>query len=217
MNTSPDNQNPPFGFRIEQVLTTGTLGPCPASSAVRPPVNCWVVGDSHDVVVVDAGGGPELTAAAVGGRRVTALICTQGGRTHTSAAVDVAWELCTPILLHPADHALWEAVHGQSRYWRLDHQQRIAVAGEDIEVLHTPHPTAGSVSLYLAGHGAVLTGDTLTPDIAAGSGWTARTHSSSVHALHDLPPDTRVHPGHGDSFLLGEILSPTDRWVRHGA
>lgn len=179
------------------------------------PVNCWMVGDHRDVIIIDASGEPETIAAVVGDRRVTAVICTQGSHAHTAAAVDVAWTLCAPVLLHPADHALWEGVHNQDRYWRLEDGQRITVAGEQLHVVHTPAPTAGSVSLHFPNLKGLFTGDSLGPHCGP------RAHRATPYPgstfLSALPPDTCVYPGHGASFLLGEISSPTDRWVRHSA
>lgn len=202
------------GFRIDRVCVRRARPPGPFF-ADPGETNVWLVGDDRDVVVVDAGGRATDIADAVGDRCVTAVICTQGGRAHVSAAVDVGVGLCAPILLHPADHALWQAVHGQRRYWRLDDGQRIAVAGEEIRVLHTPVATPGSVSLHLPHLGVVFTGDVLRHGCEA-PGHTP-TPSTAPGPLSALPADTRVHPGHGDSFLLGEAFSPTDRWVRHSA
>ncbi|WAL49757.1 MBL fold metallo-hydrolase (plasmid) [Rhodococcus pyridinivorans] len=202
-------------FRFDRVPRNTSTEASASGRASSLPANCWVLGDDHDVVVVDAPGEAETIVAAVGDRRVTAVICTQGGRAHTAAAVDVAWVLCAPVLLHPADHALWEEVHGQSRYWRLEDGQRIAVAGEQLHVVHTPSATAGSMSLHLPRLKALFTGCALGDSCEPSA--PHPTLYRELAFLSDLPPDTRVYPGHGDNFLLGEISSPIDRWVRHSA
>ncbi|ATQ30198.1 MBL fold metallo-hydrolase [Rhodococcus ruber] len=214
MNTA-ENHAVHGWFRFDRVSRNHSADASTSNRASSSPANCWVLGDDHDVVVVDAPGEPETIVATVGDRRVTAVICTQGGHAHTAAAVDVAWTLCAPVLLHPADHALWEETHEQSRYWRLEDGQRIAVAGEQLEVMHTPVTTAGSVSLHFPRLKTLFTGDAL------GSGCEPSDHcppwSPELSLLSDLPDNTYVYPGHGSSFLLGEIASPTDRWVRHSA
>lgn len=202
-------------FRFDRVPRNTSTEASVSGRASSLPANCWVLGDDHDVVVVDAPGEPETIVAAVGDRRVTAVICTQGGRAHTAAAVDVAWALCAPVLLHPADHALWEETHDESLYWRLEHGQRIAVAGEELHVVHTPSATAGSVSLHFPRLKALFTGDALG-DSSEPSG-PHPTPYRGLALLSDLPSDTRVYPGRGDSFLFGEVFLPTDRWVRRSA
>ncbi|MDO1481859.1 MBL fold metallo-hydrolase [Rhodococcus ruber] len=202
-------------FRLDRVPRNRSAHASTNGRASSSSANCWVFGDDHDVVVVDAPGEPETIVAAVGDRRVTAVICTQGGHAHTAAAVDAAWALCAPVLLHPADHALWEETHGQSRYWRLEDGQRIAVAGEQLRVVHTPSPTAGSVSLHFPTLKTLFTGDALGDSCELSEPRPTPYRDSEF--LPDLPADTRVYPGRGDSFLLGEVFSPTGRWVRHSA
>ncbi|OOL32339.1 hydrolase [Rhodococcus rhodochrous] len=169
--------------------------------------NVWVVGDDRDAVIVDAGGRAVDIAGVVGDWCVTAVICTQGRRAHVSAAVEVGIGLCAPILLHPGDYDLWQAVHGQRQYWRLDDGQRIAVAGDEIRVLHTPSVTAGSVALHIERRGVVFTGDALRNGCEPPGHFPAP--APALEPLSGLPADTRVHPGHGDCFVLGEAFSST--------
>ncbi|GAB2634905.1 MBL fold metallo-hydrolase [Prescottella soli] len=205
-------------FRVEQVVVTGLSERCRITPAKSAATNCWLVGDDTDVVVVDAAGGPEEIAAAVGDRSVVAVICTHGSSSHFAAAVDVACGLYAPVLLHPADDVLWQGFHGDHRYWRLDDGQRIAVAGEEIQVVHTPSPTAGAVSLYVARLGALLSGDALERRRPADGRGQRRVPTLVHEALRSLPYDTRVHPGHGDRFALGHALhSPADRFAERSA
>eukprot|EP00052_Salpingoeca_macrocollata_P008214 m.65309 g.65309 ORF g.65309 m.65309 type:complete len:368 (+) comp16483_c0_seq1:3-1106(+) len=82
----------------------------------------------------------------------------------------------------------------------LEHEQHVAIGSVDVQVLHTPGHTPGSQCLYLPAHHMLLTGDTLfigshgrvdLPDCN-------REHmfESLQGKLAQLPPETRVFPGH---------------------
>src|SRR5690349_1174878 len=73
--------------------------------------NVWLVGDDDEVLVIDA---PHVAApivAAIGGRRVTAIVLTHGHNDHINAAVDLREATGAPIWLSPADRMLWDMVH----------------------------------------------------------------------------------------------------------
>ena len=155
-------------------------------------------------MIVDAAGAPELVADAVGNRHLTAVICTHGHRAHIAAAMVLGEGFSAPVLMHPADHAAWQAVHGERRYWRLDDGQRIGVAGEEIRVLHTPTTTPGSVTLHIARHAMAFAGDALAHQ---GLGVEQRHAAAVLDTFAAMSPDTRIHPGHGNSYLLSEMLT----------
>jgi glyoxylase-like metal-dependent hydrolase (beta-lactamase superfamily II) len=190
-------------FHVDRVQVRSTS--CPGrTSAHRARTNVWLIGDNRDVVIVDPAGAPELVADAVGHRQVTAVICTHGHRAHIAAAMVLGEGFSAPVLIHPADHATWQAVHGERRYWRLDDGQRIGVAGEEIRVLHTPTTTAGSVTLHIARHAIAFAGDALAHRNLNGE----QRHSVAVlDTFAAMSRDTRIHPGHGNSYLLSEMLT----------
>lgn len=201
-------------FRVDRVQGRSTG--CPGQLAThRKETNVWVLGDGRDVVIIDPAGFPELVADAVDGRKVTAVICTHGHRAHIAAAMVLGEDFCAPVLLHVADHVAWQEVHGQRRYWQLHSGQRIAVAGEEIHVLHKPTATPGSVSLHVVRHNMAFTGDAL-PHRSSGR----NQHQAVVvpEMFAALSPDTRIHPGHGNRYLLGAMFSlPSDRSDRQSA
>ncbi|WP_411742251.1 MBL fold metallo-hydrolase [Rhodococcus sp. IEGM 1304] len=191
--------------RIERVRARASG--CPGERHLHElESNVWMVGDDRDVVIVDPVDDPAAIIRAIGERQVTAVICTQGHRDQISAAMEVGLGWCAPVLLHPTNHSLWEEVHGRRAYWRLDDGQRIAIAGENLLVLHTPSATPGSVALYIARFGVVFVGNTLN------------SNSSDVWTeLAELPTTTRICPARGDSFLLREAISCMGRAVEYSA
>ncbi|MGZ6792507.1 MAG: MBL fold metallo-hydrolase [Mycobacteriales bacterium] len=180
--------------------------------------NVWLYGDEDEVVVVDAAHDAQKIAAAVGGRPVKAIVCTHAHNDHVNAALELAAELDAPVLLHPADRVLWDAVHDTAPTGDLADGEVISVAGATLTVVHTPGHSPGGVCLV--GDGVVFSGDTL---FAGGPGATGRSFSdfptildSIRERLLTLPPETVVHTGHGDDTTIGAEASAYDEWVARG-
>lgn len=205
--------------RIDKVVTSGTFSLDGGTWDVDN--NVWLIGDDHEVLVVDAAHDADAIAAAVGDRRVVAIVSTHGHDDHIDAAPGVADRTGAPILLHPADAPLWGMKHPDRR-WDADltDGQTLAVAGVELRVLHTPGHAPGAVCLYAPDLGAVFTGDTL---FAGGPGATGRSFShfptiidSISRRLLSLPGDTVVHTGHGDDTTIADEQPHLHEWIARG-
>lgn len=87
----------------------------------------------------------------------------------------------------------------------LEEGMEIKVGMLTFQVLHTPGHSAGSVCFYEPNHQLVLTGDTLFRGaIGKISFPTSQPFfmESSLAKLGQLPPQTRVFPGHGPSTTI---------------
>jgi glyoxylase-like metal-dependent hydrolase (beta-lactamase superfamily II) len=199
--------------RIDKIVTSGTFSLDGQDFAVDN--NVWLVGDDDEVVVIDAAHDAGAILAAVGDRKLVAVISTHGHNDHVSAAPQVGKAAEAPVLLHPADQVLWQLVYPDEQPdGVLAGEQLIDVAGTTLRVLHTPGHSRGSVSLYAADFGAVFSGDTL---FRGGPGATGRSYSdhptilASIRGtLFALPPSTVVHTGHGDDTTIGEEAAALD-------
>jgi glyoxylase-like metal-dependent hydrolase (beta-lactamase superfamily II) len=170
--------------------------------------NIWIVGDDREVVVFDAAHDHRPILDGVAGRAVRAIVLTHGHNDHINAAVPLREATDAPILLHPDDRMLWDAV------WPDDEPDGavepgtvITVAGHELGVLHTPGHSPGCCCFNDAASRVVLSGDTL---FCGGPGATGRSYSdeptilrSIVSKLLALPPETVVHTGHGESTTIG--------------
>lgn len=184
--------------------------------------NVWLVGDDSEVLVIDGAHQAELIFQAVRGRRVVGIVCTHGHNDHINAAVALS-ELVggAPVALHPADRMLWDQVHPDRAPDRaLADGDTLDVAGNRLEVIHTPGHSPGGVCLYLPSADVLFSGDTL---FRGGPGATGRSLSdfptiitSITDRLLTLPRRTVVHTGHGNSTTIGTESRDLDAWIERG-
>jgi len=203
--------------------------------------NCYVVAPAagEECLVVDPGVAVEERLGEVLAEhrlRPAAVLLTHGHADHVysvtpvcagagvAAAVheDDAYRLRDPLAsLDPALVAMLEQQFGSRAGWqepadlvRLTDGQRLALAGLEVDVVHAPGHTEGSVMFALPGAPApasesstLLSGDVLfagsigRTDLAGGDP-EAMSRSLAGKVL-PLPDDTLVLPGHGPSTTIG--------------
>ena len=147
-------------------------------------------------MIVDAAHTAQPIIDAVGGRNVNAVICTHGHNDHVTVAPELAERLHCPVLLHPGDDVLWKMTHPEQPYWRLDDEQRIAIAGTEIQVIHTPGSLAGvgaACTCPRPGHCSPAT--PCSPAAPAPPAGRIRTFPTIIGSIRDrlfaLPEDTQ--------------------------
>ncbi|NMI00871.1 MBL fold metallo-hydrolase [Pseudonocardia acidicola] len=204
---------------VDHVVTSGTFSLDGGTWDVDN--NVWIVGDDKEVIVIDAAHDADKIAAAVGDRRVVAVVCTHAHDDHVNQAPALADRFGAPILLNPAEAPLWEMTHPDRAPDRELHDGDVLAAGGiDLRVLQTPGHSPGSSCLYAPELGTVFTGDTL---FNGGPGATGRSFSSfdtiidSIREkLLTLPGDTVVRTGHGDPTTIGAELPHLEEWISRG-
>jgi glyoxylase-like metal-dependent hydrolase (beta-lactamase superfamily II) len=207
------------GARIEHLVTSGTFSLDGGTWDVDN--NVWIVGDDHEVVVIDAAHDADAIAEAVGDRRLTAIICTHAHNDHIDAAPALAERTGAPIWLHPDDLPLWKQTHPErAPDGELADGQVLTVAGVELTVLHTPGHAPGAVCLYAPDLAALFSGDTL---FAGGPGATGRSYSdfpTIVGSIRDrlltLPGGTVVHTGHGGTTTIATEAPHLQEWLDRG-
>lgn len=196
----------PGGVKVKRVVTSGTFALDGGEWEVDN--NVWIVGDDRECYVIDAAHDAAPILDAVGDREVRAVLCTHAHNDHITAAPAVREATGAPIALHPADQVLWELTYPDSEPdEQLADGELLRIGDVELEVLHTPGHAPGAVCLYAESLALVFTGDTL---FQGGPGATGRSHSdkdtilaSIRDTLLELPAETVVLTGHGDSTTIG--------------
>ena len=184
--------------------------------------NCYIVRAKgrDDCVVVDPGDEYPRLKAALGARRVGAVLLTHGHFDHILAAGRLQKDTGAPVYVASEDAAMLgdptlnglDSLMGQPTMDTPEiaptlYGEALSVAGLDFEILPTPGHTRGSVCLYMRDAGVLFSGDTLfcggfgRMDLPGGS---HRDMRNSLRALFTLPEDVRVFPGHGPATRIGD-------------
>jgi hydroxyacylglutathione hydrolase len=204
--------------------------------------NCYLVatGPGEECLVVDPGVGvlPQLSETLAEHRlRPAAVLLTHGHVDHTYSVTPVCgahgvaahvheddrYRLRNPLAsLSPMLLAALEQQFGTSATWAepddvvtLDGSKSLHLAGLEVEVVHAPGHTEGSVMFALAGvpddapdgvASTVLTGDVLFAGSIGRTDLPGGDHATMLDSLRErvlpLPDDTWVLPGHGPDTTM---------------
>jgi hydroxyacylglutathione hydrolase len=187
--------------------------------------NCSILVDeaSRKAVVIDPGDEPERILAALEAARVetVALLHTHAHFDHVTGTSDVSRATSAPILLHPADRPLYDALPDQAAFFGIAAQtplppsaaladgQIIPFGRFELRAIHTPGHTPGSTCFALSGDAPLLfSGDTLfRRSIGRTDLWGGDTEAilaSIREKLFRLPGDVSVVCGHGPGTTIEE-------------
>jgi glyoxylase-like metal-dependent hydrolase (beta-lactamase superfamily II) len=146
---------------------------------------------------------------------VRAIIATHGHLDHLWGAAWATEQYQLPVLIDEADIPMAKAMQTQydmfgMRTKAVDfpiqalNEQSLSLPS--MTIIRTPGHTQGSVCLYHAQQGILLSGDTLfrcgygRTDLPGGN--TSQLFAS-LERLSTLPPTTQVFPGHGEYTTIG--------------
>ncbi len=182
-------------------------------------VNCYIVENGGQCVIVDPGAEPEKIIRQVGARKPVAVLLTHAHYDHIGAVDAICAQYSIPLYVHQGDveklhnpeanvSALFSAPMTVSTKPSVVLQggETLALAQMDIQVLHTPGHSGGCVCYVLPEGQGVLCGDTLfadgygRTDFADGSFHLLR---QSLRTLFWLTPRQISYPGHGRFGVVG--------------
>ena len=168
--------------------------------------------ETGEALVVDPGGpSPGLEARfEQEGWRLRWIVNTHGHADHVAGNDLWAARTGAPIVMHRLDAEFFQRpeMQAQAQAEGFPPLTRVDLPVEDghllplgnrqAQVLHTPGPTPGAISLSVSGH--LFTGDTLFVEAAGRTdlpGGSLDLHIQSLEGkIMPLPDDTRIWPGH---------------------
>jgi glyoxylase-like metal-dependent hydrolase (beta-lactamase superfamily II) len=217
--------------RIDKVVTSGKVTVDDNEYDVES--NTYIVGDDDEVIVIDPANDAEAILKEIGEREVMAVICTDGRDHHLGAVLEIAEadeEEAAPIGLHSRDRLLWRqyfralAKKDEDSEFMKDLTPDIdiedggvfEIGGAQLEVMHTPGHTPGSICLYSEQLGVLFSGDTLHKGRPGRVGEEYHDLQDQLNSigtlLGPLPKDTRVLPGQGEETTVGDEDSQWESW-----
>ncbi|MBV9742347.1 MAG: MBL fold metallo-hydrolase [Acidobacteriia bacterium] len=197
---------------IHEILPVGVL-----------QCNCSIFGDeeSREGLVVDPGDNVSdvLEIVRRHGLKVKAIVITHAHIDHIGGAQKLKQATGAPVYMNQNDIELQQMLDVQASWLGMKPPEQVAidatakdgdrlvVGTTEVNVLHTPGHTQGSISLWMPSEGKLVAGDTLfrdsigRTDLPGGDG---RQILRSIHEkLLPLPPETVVIPGHGENTTIG--------------
>lgn len=198
--------------------------------------NCYLLGceETGQGIVIDPGGNASAILAAIkeSKLKIAYIVNTHGHIDHIGAN-EALRQATGALLAAPAlDNAMLadpslnlglftgQAHLASKADLLLADGDHLLVGTLQLDILHTPGHTPGSVSLYLAKEGVVFTGDALFREGIGRTDFPGGNHEQLIRSIFTklltLPPETIVYPGHGPptSIQHEKTYNP---WLRVGS
>lgn len=190
--------------------------------------NCYVVAchDTSECVIIDPGDDATYISGKILAMQYKpiGIVATHGHFDHVMGALELQLVFSVPFMMHARDEFLLERMNETATHFlgrpveeqppqvttTISEGMTLPIGSTSLQVLETPGHTPGSVCLYNEADAILFVGDVIFKGGAIG-----RTDFSygrplilrdSIDRLFELPPQTRVYPGHGDTIILEDEM-----------
>jgi len=145
------------------------------------------------------------------------ILLTHSHWDHLADAAKLKKSLGVPVYVHQEDKEnlihpgldglpLFFPIEGVHPDGFLSDQQVLSIGNLSLKVIHTPGHTPGGVCFWISKEKLLLSGDTLFKGTIGNLSFPTSRPAlmwESLKKLAQLPPETRVLPGHGEETTIG--------------
>lgn len=188
--------------------------------------NCYILIDkeSNQAIVLDPGDDGQYIIDQLTNLQAIPIliIATHAHFDHVMAVYELQTTYQIPFILHQGDLFLLPRMGSSAKYFlgvkqidpvpqvnrTISDKDIIGFGKIDLNVIHTPGHTPGSISLYIEKLGVIFTGDTIfaggqvgRTDFAYSD---AKLMTKSISKILSIKADTILYAGHGEDSIISE-------------
>jgi glyoxylase-like metal-dependent hydrolase (beta-lactamase superfamily II) len=168
--------------------------------------------ETHESLVIDGCFEAERILEAASATKVVGIVQTHGHSDHVQALPEIKEALGVEVMAGSGDDFPVQVAR------RLTDGERVTFGKREVEVLHTPGHSPGSICLLIGSQ--LISGDTLFPGGPGNTFGNEQAFEQIIGSLRSklftLPDETNVYPGHGDDTTIGAEKPHLQEWIDRG-
>lgn len=187
--------------------------------------NCYLVVDkkTSSCLIIDPGEDAEYIENIISDKNIkpSKIVCTHGHFDHVGAVLTLKLAYQIPFMISKKDEFLLKKARNSASHFvgidtgpapKVDEyleEKKPLPFGKSFKILETPGHTPGSICLYCKEENILLTGDLVFAGGGVGRTDFSYSNSSelqnSLRKVFQLPDETIIFPGHGESAMLSAL------------
>lgn len=180
--------------------------------------NCYFLIEGDNCLIIDPADEGSFLLEELQRRRLKlkAMLVTHGHFDHIMATGEMQLSLNTPLYINQKDLFLVDRLKETVKHFLgyksitlpiKNIKNSLEIKNFKLKIIHTPGHTPGGVCYYFPEEKIIFTGDTLFKGAVGRYDFSYASKKDlqkSLQGLFNLPPDTIIYPGHGESSTIGQ-------------